>query len=247
MRTYGFWLGFRWCSAFSHPLPPTSCFCLCGFGCLYTCYRPLTCLDLCSVYTLCILTVSKLQFRQREARLRTHGLWLGFRWCSAFPHPLPPTSCFCLRRFGTCYGPMTCLDLRRVFTVCILTVSKLQFRQREARLRTHGLWLGFRWCSAFPHPLPRTSCFCLCRFGTCYGPVTCLDLCRVFTVCILTVSKLQFGQREARLRTHGFWLGFRWCSAFSHPLPPTSCFCLCRFGCLYICYRPLTCLDLRSV
>ena len=33
----------------------------------------------------------------------------------------------------------------------ILTVSKLQFRHREARLRTHGFWLGFRWCSAFSH------------------------------------------------------------------------------------------------
>ena len=135
----------------------------------------------------------------------------------AFPHPLPPTSCFCLCRFGTCYGPITCLDLCRVFTVCILTVSKLQFRQREARLRTHGLWLGFRWCSAFSHPLPPTSCFCLCGFGclyTCYRPLTCLDLCSVYTLCILTVSKMQFRQREARLRTHGFWVGFRWCWPF---------------------------------
>ena len=275
LRTHGFWLGFRWCSALSDLLPPTLCFCLCRFG---TCYGPLTCLDLCSLsvftYVICIMcfvTVSKLQFGQREARLRTHGFWLGFRWCSAFSHPLPPTSCFCLCRFSTCYGPLTCLDLCRVHTlctltvsqlrfrqrearlrthgfwlvvcilcVCILTVSKLQFRQREARLRTHGFWVGFRWCSAFSHPSPPTSCFCLRRFGNCYGPRICFDLCSVYTLYILTVSKLQFRQREARLRTHGFWL----CSAFSHPLPPTSCFCLCRFG---TCYGPLTCLDLCSV
>ena len=131
-------------------------------------------LNLCSVYTLCTLTVSKLQFRQRAARLRTHGFWLGFRWCSALSDLLPPTSCFCLCRFGTCYGPLTCLDLcsLSVFTyviciMCFVTVSKLQFGQREARLRTHGFWLGFRWCSAFAHPLPPTSCFCLCRFSTC--------------------------------------------------------------------------------
>ena len=131
----------------------------------------------CSVYILCvcILTVSKLQFRQREARLRTHGFGVGFRWCSAFSHPSPPTSCFCRRRFGNCYGPLICFDLCSVYTLYILTVSKLQFRQREARLRTHGFWL----CSAFSHPLPPTSCFCLCRFGTCYGPLTCLDLCSV--------------------------------------------------------------------
>ena len=46
----GFRLGFRWCSAFSHPQPTTSCFCLSTFGCSYTCYGPLTCLDLCTVY-----------------------------------------------------------------------------------------------------------------------------------------------------------------------------------------------------
>ena len=76
--------------------------------------------------------------------------------------------------------------LRSVFmpaTVCIFTVSKLRFRHREARLQTHGFWFGFRWCSAFSHPSPTTSCFCLCRFGcvytcyTCYGPLTCLVLC----------------------------------------------------------------------
>ena len=68
--------------------------------------------------------------------------------------------------------------------LCILTVSKLQFRHRAARLRTHGFRLGFRWCSAFSHPLPTTSCFCLYTFGcsytTCYGPLTCLDLCTVY-------------------------------------------------------------------
>ena len=202
---------------------------------------------------LWILTVSKLQFRHREARLRTHGFWLGFRWCSAFSHPLPTTSCFCLRRFGclyTCYGPITCLDLCTVYTVYILTVSKLQIRHRAARLRTRGFRLGFRWCSAFSHPLPTTSCFCLRRFGclyTCYGPITCLDLCTVYTVYILTVSKLQFRHRAARLRTRGFRLRFRWCSAFSHPLPTTSCFCLSTFGCSYTCYGPLTCLDLCTV
>ena len=57
---------------------------------------------------------------------------------------------------------------------------------------------------------------------------------------IFTVSKLQFWHREARLRSHGFWLGFRWCSAFSHPLPTTSCFCLYTFGCSYTCYGALT-------
>ena len=99
----------------------------------------------------------------------------------------------------TCVAYVICI-------MCFVTVSKLQFGQREARLRTHGFWLGFRWCSAFAHPLPPTSCFCLCRFSTCYGPLTCLDLCSVHTLCTLTVSQLQFRQREARLRTHGFWL-----------------------------------------
>ena len=109
MRTHCFWLGFRWCSAFSDPLPTTACFCLCRFGCLYllrsnclsfTCVSPV--LYLC----MCILTVSKLQFRQREARLRTHCFWLGFRWCLAISDPLPTTSCFCLlrvfQRFRSC-------------------------------------------------------------------------------------------------------------------------------------------------
>ena len=71
----------------------------------------------CVLCILCILTVSKLQFRHRAARLRTHGFWVGFRWCSAFSHPLPTTSFFGLRRFVcfytcyTCYGPLTCLVL----------------------------------------------------------------------------------------------------------------------------------------
>ena len=144
------------------------------------------------------------------------------------------------------YYLLRCTYLVWTCVLYIFTVSKLQFRHREARLRTHGFWLGFRWCSAASHPLPMTSCFCLCRFGclyTCYGPITCLDLCTVYTVYILTVSKRH---RAARLRSRGFRLGFRWCSAFSHPLPTTSCFCLYTFGCAYT-YGPITCLDLCTV
>ena len=162
----------------------------------------------------------------------------------------------CTVYFNTCYGPLTCLVLcilipatvhYTCLVLCIFTVSKLQFRHRAARLRTHGFWLGFRWCSAFSHPLPTTACFCLCRFGCLYIPATVqlpVLTCVLCILCILTVSKLQFRHRAARLRTHGFRLGFGWCSAFSHPLPTTACFCLYTFGCSYTCYGPLTCLDL---
>ena len=172
-----------------------------------------------------------------------------FGWCSAFSHPLPTTSCFCLYTFGcsyTCYGALTfswpvyCIFSR--FRSCSFGTVR-----RGCERTVFGSAL---WCSAVSHPLPMTSCFCLCRFGclyTCYGPITCLDLCTVYTVYIWTVSKLQFRHRAARLRSRGFGLGFRWCSAFSHPLPTTSCFCLYTFGCAYTYYGPITCLDLCTV
>ena len=87
----------------------------------------------------------------------------------------------------------------------------------------------------------------VCAGSVAYIPATVHLPVLTCVLCILTVSKLQFRHREARLRTHGFWLGFRWCSAFSHPSPTTSCFCLCRFGCLYTCYSPITCRDLCTV
>ena len=71
---------------------------------------------------LWILTVSKLQFRHREARLRTHGFWLGFRWCSAFSHPLPTTSCFCLRRLTVAYIPATVQLPVLTCVLCILCI-----------------------------------------------------------------------------------------------------------------------------
>ena len=87
----------------------------------------------------------------------------------------------------------------------------------------------------------------VCAGSVAYIPATVQLPVLTCVLCILTVSKLQFRHRAARLRTHGFRLGFRWCSAFSHPLPTTSCFCLYTFGCSYTCYGPLTCLDLCTV
>ena len=158
----------------------------------------------CVLSILCILTVSKLQFRHRAARLRTHGFWLGVRWCSAFSHPLPPTSCLSalvrwliyLLRSNYLSWPVFCLYC----VLCIWRVSQLQFRRRAARFR-----VGLRWCSAFSHPLPTTSFFCLRRFGcfyfytcyTCYGPLTCLVLyfntcygpLTCLVLCILTLLR----------------------------------------------------------
>ena len=126
--------------------------------------------------------------------------------------------------------------------MCILTVSKLQFRQREARLRTPCFWLGFRWCSAFLGSVANDLMFLFVQVRLLILATVQLRVLYVcMCMCILTVSKLQFRQREARLRTHCFWLGFRWCLAFSDPLPTTSCFCLRRFGCLYLLYGPIPC------
>ena len=72
---------------------------LCRLGCL-----PAT------VLYLCLLTVSKLQFRQRVEGLRTQGFWLpelGFRWCLA-SDPWPTSLIFVpvQVRLLTCYGPL---------------------------------------------------------------------------------------------------------------------------------------------
>ena len=102
--------------------------------------------------------------------------------------------------------------------------------------------LVFRWCSVFLGSVANDLMFLFVQVrllipATVQLRVLYLCMC----MCILTVSKLQFRQREARLRTRCFWLGFRWCLAFSDPLPTTSCFCLCRFAVAYTCYGPITC------
>ena len=95
--------------------------------------------------------------------------------------------------------------------------------------------LGFRWCSAFLRSVANDLMFLFVQVRLLILATVQLRVLYVcMCMCILTVSKLQFRQREARLRTHCFWLGLRWCLAFSDPLPTTSCFCLRRFGCLYL-------------
>ena len=145
----------------------------------------------CVLCILCPLRVSKLQFWHRAARLRTHGFWLGVRWCSAFSHPLPPTSCFCLRRFGglyTCYGPITCLDLCSVYTVyCVFERFRswvYGFRSdcdgvRPFRSVANDLFFWFaqvRLLLYLLYLLRSTYLSCTVYFNTCYGPLTCLVL-----------------------------------------------------------------------
>ena len=114
------------------------------FGCSYTCYGPLTFLTC----VLCILTVSKLHFRHREARLapplgiNLAGLGLefcwGFRCFASMPHgrvhrPCPPTTS---RYYLSSYPPCTYLYVH-AFAV-FLRVSKMLYGTAS------GLW-GSIW------------------------------------------------------------------------------------------------------
>ena len=79
---------------------------------------------------------------------------LGFRWCLAFSDPLPTSFIFVSVqvRLLTCYGPLpvsfngfeaAVSAACTVLYLCLLTVSKLQFRQRVEGLRTHCFWLAW--------------------------------------------------------------------------------------------------------
>ena len=88
--------------------------------------------------------------------------------------------------------------------------------------------LGFRWCLAFSHPLRTKSIFV---FGPCFG--TCLSsglqLCRAggyFFLVFRGFRKQRFASFPLPVSSvfGRFGLGFRWCLAFSHPLPTRAIF-----------------------
>ena len=142
---------------------------------------------------------------------------LGFRWCFAVSHPLPRG-----RRFAFVQA-----RLRHVF--CLRTGALFfSFRGSKGATSHPCEWpffaspeLGFRWCFAVSHPLPRG-----CRFA--------FERARLRHVFCLRTGALFFSFRGSKGATshHCEWpffaspeLGFRWCFAVSHPLPRG-----CRFA-----------------
>ena len=85
--------------------------------------------------------------------------------------------------------------------------------------------LGFRWCLAFLHPLPTSFIFVFVQARL---RLVFVHLLRAFYLstclftCLLTFEKVQFSTVWKGCERTVFGLpelGFRWCLAFSHPLP----------------------------
>ena len=87
--------------------------------------------------------------------------------------------------------------------------------------------LGFRWCLAVSHPLPRSCIFAIVQarlrhvFGLCTGAL--FFFLGGSKGAVLDPPNVVFSAVPA--------LGFRWCLAVSHPLPRSCVFGLSRLGC----------------
>ena len=84
--------------------------------------------------------------------------------------------------------------------------------------------LGFRWCLAFSHPLPTSLIFVFVyarfRYGFC--PPT-----AAFSLSLEGFQRCSFDTRWKGCERSvfcRFGFGFRWCLAFSHPLPTSLIF-----------------------
>ena len=94
---------------------------------IYTCYGPITCLHLCTVYTM--------YFNGFEAAVSA-WIWMVLGLFASVANDHMFLSVHVRLFIYTCYGPLTLFDLCILSILCILTVLKLASRHREARLRT---------------------------------------------------------------------------------------------------------------
>ena len=154
---------------------------------------------------------------------------LGFRWCLAVSDPLP----------RGCRFAFVQARLRHAF--CLRT-GAFFFSFRGSKGATSARWewafsaspeLGFRWCLAVSHPLPRG-----CRFAFVQA--------RLRHVFCLRTGAFFFSFRGSKGATSARWewafsaspeLGFRWCLAVSDPLPRG-----CRFAFVQARLRHVFCL-----
>ena len=143
-----------------------------------------------------------------------NGAFSRFRWCSAFSAPLPTRSLLCLFRVGcaTVQGPAAAafsLSLEG----SVGNVSAFFALANGAFFARFGT--RFRWCSVFSAPLPTRSLLCLFRVGcaTVQGPAA-----AAFSLSL----EGSVGNVSAFFALGRFGTRFRWCSAFSAPLPTRS-------------------------